>query len=443
MEPRTNFVLRLGLLSAAGLGVRLLYTLTWARDVPVTGDALTYHVLAGRIATGSGFDRPAIAGIPDPLGTGPTAEHPPLFELLLAALELAGVNSVLGQKCAMCAVGALTVVLIGLVGRSAAGERAGLIAAGLAAVYPFLWVADGSLMSETQYGAFVAAIMLAGLAFARRPSLALAAALGALTALAALTRGEALLLALLLLVPLALTRPVALGRRLALAGAALVSLALVLAPWTARNALTFQDPVLISTNSNAVFAGANCRDAYEGRFIGLWQIQCYGPRPPGDESQKASEYRRRGLEYAREHSGQLPLVMIARVGRAWDVFRPGQARLYEFFEGRAHDASRLGLIFYYPVLALAVAGALILRRRRVPLLPLLAFPLLVTVTAALVYGLTRFRFAAEPALVVLAAVALDALAARLRARVSGSRAVVARSPRRAGRLAARGPRPDA
>jgi hypothetical protein len=41
-------------------------------------------------------------------------------------------------------------------------------------------------------------------------------------------------------------------------------------------------------------------------------------------------------------------------------------------------------------------------------------PLMVTITAAVVYGLTRFRFAAEPAIVVLAAVSLDALVARLR-----------------------------
>jgi asparagine N-glycosylation enzyme membrane subunit Stt3 len=102
------------------------------------------------------------------------------------------------------------------------------------------------------------------------------------------------------------------------------------------------------------------------------------------------------------------------VGRVWDVFRPGQAVDYEFFEGRAHGASRLGLVAYYPLVLLAVWGAVLLRRRRAPLLPLLAMPLMVTVTAALVYGLTRFRFAAEPAIVVLAAVSLDALVARLR-----------------------------
>ena len=42
-------------------------------------------------------------------------------------------------------VGTVTVVLVGLLARRVAGERAGLIAAAVAAVYPLLWLADGSL----------------------------------------------------------------------------------------------------------------------------------------------------------------------------------------------------------------------------------------------------------------------------------------------------------
>ena len=428
MAFRGTFGGRLGLVSLAGLGVRLLYTLTWSRDVPVTGDALTYHVVGQGLAAGEGFTRPPIAGLPAPLGTGPTAEHPPLFELLVGALDLISVDGQLAQKCALCLVGAATVFLIGLAGREVAGERAGLVAAGLAALYPFLWVVDGSLMSETLYGALIAAILLVALRLHRVPGLPTAVALGALAGLAALTRGEAIMLAVLLLLPLALTRPLPWRGRAGLAAASLVTMALVIAPWAVRNAVTFDEPVLISTNANAVFAGANCASTYEGRWIGLWQYRCYGPRAPGDESEKAAVYRRRGVDYAGEHPERVPIVAAARVGRAWELFRPGQGRDYEWFEGRSRNASLLGLIFYYPLLLLALAGAVLVRRRRGPLLPLLALPAMVTITAALVYGVTRFRFAAEPALVVLAAVTLDALIARARAprRLSGSRAAAVR-----------------
>jgi hypothetical protein len=58
---------------------------------------------------------------------------------------------------------------------------------------------------------------------------------------------------------------------------------------------------------------------------------------------------------------------------------------------------------------LAVAGGWLLRRRRQPLVILLMPVAMVTLTALLTYGSTRFRFAAEPSIVVLAAVAADAL----------------------------------
>jgi hypothetical protein len=61
---------------------------------------------------------------------------------------------------------------------------------------------------------------------------------------------------------------------------------------------------------------------------------------------------------------------------------------------------------------LAIAGAWLLHRRRQPLVILLMPVAMVTLTALLTYGSTRFRFAAEPSIVVLAAVALDALVRR-------------------------------
>jgi hypothetical protein len=60
----------------------------------------------------------------------------------------------------------------------------------------------------------------------------------------------------------------------------------------------------------------------------------------------------------------------------------------------------------------AAAGAVVLRRRREPLAILLVPIAMVILTALSTYGSTRFRFAAEPSVVVLAAVALDALARR-------------------------------
>jgi 4-amino-4-deoxy-L-arabinose transferase-like glycosyltransferase len=410
---------RLALILAGALVIRVLYTLLVAQDIPVIGDALTYHLLGENIADGKGFERaphPQLAPFEGWKPGVPTAEHPPLFPLLIGLFTKLGATGYLAQKLLLCVVGTATVGFVGLAGREAAGATAGLVAAALAAAYPFLWVVDGSLMSETLYGALLAATLWLALRFARRPSLGLAAGLGALVALAALTRGEALLLAPLLLVPLAVRAGAAWRSRLTLAAVALGAFALVLAPWTIRNLTVFEEPVLISTNGNAVFVGSNCDPVYYGDFIGLWNFNCYGDAPRGDESESAVAYRERGFDYARDHAGRLPLVMGARFLRVWDLYRPLQQAAYESLEGRSETASRIGLAFYYPLLLLAAAGAVILRRRRAPLWPLLAFPVMVTITAVVIYGVTRFRFAAEPALCVLAAVALASIPTAVAAR---------------------------
>jgi 4-amino-4-deoxy-L-arabinose transferase-like glycosyltransferase len=427
-----GFAARLALILAGALALRVLYTVLVAQDIPVIGDALTYHLLGGKIADGHGFERaphpqlePFDAWVPG----RPTAEHPPLFPLLIGIFTKLGADSYLAQKLLLCGVGTGTVALIGLAGRELAGATIGLVAAGIAALYPFLWVVDGSLMSETLYGALLAATLWLAIRFWRRPSLGLAAGVGALGALAALTRGEALFLVPLLLLPMAWHGAGTWRGRAALAAVAIGAFVLVLTPWTVRNLIVFEEPVLISTNGSAVFVGANCDAVYHGEYKGLWNFNCYGSAPGGDESQEALAYRDRGFDYIRDNTGRLPLIMGVRLLRVWDFYKPGQQASYETLEGRSETASRMGLAFFYPLLILALAGAVLLRRRGAPLWPLLAFPVMVSITAVVIYGVTRFRFAAEPALCVLGAVALAAAAStmktRLRAGISQSQSTPA------------------
>lgn len=396
-----TFERRLLLIVLGGLAVRVAYAIV-NRHYPVVGDAATFHAEAAHLAHGDGFRRV--------FEDVPTAEHPPVHIVLLALTDLVGLGSITAQKLVLAGVGALTVGLIGLIGRQLAGPRCGLVAAGIAAVYPMLWLPDGSLMSETTYGVFVAASLLLALDLARRPSPGRAAALGAVLAIAALTRGEALALIPLLLAPLAWRT-----RSWRVLAAGVAAFVLVLAPWTVRNLATFDRPVLISNNSQGIWAGANCHATYYTDQIGAWVFPCYGPRPAGDESDQNAVYRKRGLTYMRRHAGRLPVVVAARIGRLYDVYRPwGQGVFFAGTEGRRPRASKLGLLCYWALLPVALAGALVLRRRRDGggLVVLLAPIAMVTLVGIATYGSTRFRFAAEPALVVLGAVALDALLRR-------------------------------
>jgi MYXO-CTERM domain-containing protein len=71
--------------------------------------------------------------------------------------------------------------------------------------------------------------------------------------------------------------------------------------------------------------------------------------------------------------------------------------------------STLGLVQYYVLMPLALLGAILLWRRRGPLLAVTAWIPIVTLTAAAAFGNTRYRTAAEMSVVILAAVAIDAL----------------------------------
>ena len=105
--------------------------------------------------------------------------------------------------------------------------------------------------------------------------------------------------------------------------------------------------------------------------------------------------------------------MAARLGRSFELFRPReQARQEAFFEGRNLRVEQAGVACYYALVLLAAYGVVVLRRRDGPWRILLAPVALVVFVTVISYGFTRLRVAAEPALVVLAAVALDAVAAR-------------------------------
>src|SRR5262249_22998169 len=155
----------------------------------------------------------------------PTAEYPPLHPAVLSIAARFGLRSVQQQRVYLCFFGAATVLLIGLLGRRVAGPTTGLVAAGIAAIYPMLFQSDAVLMPETLFALFVTAVLLIAYTARERPSLLMFGGLGLLVGLAALTRSEALLLVAFITLPLALTRPGPGRHRAMLAAVTLVATA--------------------------------------------------------------------------------------------------------------------------------------------------------------------------------------------------------------------------
>ncbi|HVG74702.1 MAG TPA: glycosyltransferase family 39 protein [Thermoleophilaceae bacterium] len=396
-----RFAVALGAIVAAGVAVRVAHTLLVAPWPPgFFNDEAYYKAVAELVARGAGFVRPG-----EYFGQGisiPTAERPPLYSLALAGLVKLHLGGPDGMRLLGAVSGGAVIALLGLLGRRLAGDRAGLIAAGLAAAYPTLIAADGALMTESLYGMFAAAALLLMQGQLREPNVRLAALLGAVAGLAALTRGEGLILLPILLLPLLRTGP---GRRAVLA--ALVAFAIVLTPWTIRNWSAFDRPVLVATESGQTIAGANCEAAYHGRNLGSWQVSCVRLTGDRNEAVDNNQAGRKGIEYARDHVERVPLVAAARVTRTWGLFWPGQVP-----EGRAKWVTYAGVAVYVLLLPLAVFGLVTLRRRRVPIWAMATPLVVVTVASLLTYGSVRFRHTAELVLVVLAAVAIDALLRR-------------------------------
>jgi 4-amino-4-deoxy-L-arabinose transferase-like glycosyltransferase len=296
------------------------------------------------------------------------------------------------------------VALIGLLGRRLGGDRLGLVAAAIAAVYPVLVTADASLMSETFYGLFVVLALLLAYRLIDRPHPRRALALGAVIGLAALTRGEGLLLLPLLAIPLA-WRGGRAGRAPRVA-AACIGVVVVVAPWTARNYLEVDRFVPISTNEGGVIGGANCDRTYHGEDLGSWSTECLPKQlEPIAKAEYAERGRRKGIEYASEHAGRLLTVVIpVRVLRTWDLWQTERQSL--LVEARDPETWRAGVILYFALLPFAGWGLVLMRRRGVPIWPLASLLVMVTVSSVGGFGNPRFRHAAELALVTAGAAGL-------------------------------------
>jgi asparagine N-glycosylation enzyme membrane subunit Stt3 len=98
-------------------------------------------------------------------------------------------------------------------------------------------------------------------------------------------------------------------------------------------------------------------------------------------------------------------VIAVRGLRMWGLWDPGRARVDA--ESRNERLQTIGVILFYPLALLALRGALVLRRRREPLLLLLAPVVMVTLVGLASYGSARLRIAAEIPVAILAAVALS------------------------------------
>jgi 4-amino-4-deoxy-L-arabinose transferase-like glycosyltransferase len=429
-RAKRNWWIAVLALTLGALVVRVVYILVFRTDTidnllpngqpyvtRVWGDGLVYHKQANLLVDGKGL----IAPLPyELLGvTQQSADHPPLYVLYLAIFSALGLRGDLTHMLVSAPIGALTALSFGLLGRRVWSPRVGIIAAAIGAFSPSMIHYPGFILSETISIPLIAAFTLFLYRLWDDPSFRNAIGAGVFLGLAILSRAEVAMVVPVAVIPLvAMLRGLRPTRKFWLLCACGASCAALVLPWVGYNLSRYEKPVYLSVGMDYALAQGNCDQTYYGDLIGFYWLDCMGQALEGtdlvfaDQSLGASHLREVGLDYIKAHKSRALLVAAARVGRVTGVYRPiQQSRLESFIENRDPWLSNASVLTYYPLAVSSIAGALVLRRRKRLVLPLVALVGVTLFATAITLAVLRYRVSAEPTLAVFSAVALQALGA--------------------------------
>jgi hypothetical protein len=407
----------LATLLAAGALVRVVWVIGWASE-PVGGlnDPALYRHLAERIAEGHGF---TYAGE----HPGPTAYYPPGYPYVLGALTwlirlLPGpAPTIFGIAVGLNVVlSVLTIAVVFELGRRLVSVPVGLAAAGALAFWPNAVIHTGLILTETLFLFLFTLMLLVALAtaaVARRPGPARMLTTGLLLGATGMVRPISFVVApLFLLLWWRDGARVAL-RRMAVVGAA--ALVLVL-PWSVRNTVRMEAPVLISTNLGDNFCIGNNPQATGGYDLArpCFQGLHAGDRPESETERQSTTFRR-AWDYIREEPVEAVLHLPAKVRYALDRDSDGLWASTDYGGHQVFTPTNfervkvVGDAYYAVVGILGAVGAVLLwrsgqptGRRRFFLLAAVVqlVPVLVT------FGDPRFKMPLYPAMAVGAGVAV-------------------------------------
>jgi 4-amino-4-deoxy-L-arabinose transferase-like glycosyltransferase len=388
------------LLVAIGLGLaaRIAYVVL-TRHYRLAGDAPEYDFEGVQIAHGHWFWTRLPYGILH-AGAWKAPGYPAWVGLWYAVLGHHPVR----VRMVQVALGAITIWLSWRLARRLFGPRTAAAAAIVVALYPLAWQYEELLYPEALATPLTLATLLeifTGVVSWRR-----AAAAGALTGVALLVRPSSEFVLLGALVAWSLTAGLRRGVALTLLSTA--AAALVLAPWTVRNAIVLGGFVPISLQDAALYGTFNGQAAHDPVFPYQWRKEpptvahLFDRRHPLSDVTLRARLISAGVSYIRRHpTSVLAAFFWNGLSRLWDIRRRSHALIEVPFEGRSRLVTNLGLDMYYPLLVLALVGLYRARRR-----PALVFGLLaVALGASIVFTVeagTRYRAPLEPLIAVMA-----------------------------------------
>jgi len=396
-----------------GLGLRV--NEAWDGRSPVF-DAAAYATIAANLDRGEGFT----------LGKGatqPASNYSPGVPLLVAGVyKLSGGVHERLARIVLALLGTLSILFTSLIGRRLSGPLAGLIGAAAIAIYPALLEYQGMLMGEP-----LAATLLAGAVLASLWAADLAGTSGrerlrwllpgVLFGALALVRPEYLGVALLVsLVILVRSGRREWSRTLVQALLVLAGVAVIVVPWTVRNAIALDRFVPVSTGGGQVlFAGTYLPSDGDPEKVGAEVVErhpeLFGPhaverlrleqilarlaarRYPGMESDKALS--KMGKEQLWDDLSEEPLEYVGFVAtKVWRIWTHGQ---------RAVMQEPGWKLFHWALLVFGLIGLVVLAlKRRWEALLIAVIFLSITAISALLVASPRRVLVMMPLLAALA-----------------------------------------
>lgn len=301
-----------------------------------------------------------------------SAQHGPLVSLLVAPFAWLFPHAYSSLRNEMAFLGAGTVVVLGGAGRTIGGDRVGLLAAGIAAVFPDFWIRDGLVVAEPVATLLVAAaVWIIAASLKGGTGLWRTAALGLLAGLVCLSRPEEVVAVLVMGVVVIFRRPAA--RRWLQLGILVVALAVPIAPWTLYNAGRFKGTVILSNDLGITLAGANCHKTYYSfAIMGYDSVPCENAaynrasRISHDEAVQSSTMRQEAQSFVLNHLDRVPLVMAMREVWFLGLYRPGWVVYASTKSDQPAWATWTQAVAFYALFTAAMAAWWSLRRRRWP-----------------------------------------------------------------------------
>lgn len=388
-------------------------------------DAGSYLTLASSIAHTGDYSLSRASGRGAGGTRGPTAYFAPAFPYYLALVDIIDGHetrrdgAIQPARVSQAVLGTITVALTGLVALELFGPTAGWIALVLAAIYPVLIELTDAIVAENLLTVFVLAAVYTGLRVRRaaraRTRLGWVAGTGVLTGLATLSHENGILL-LIPLIPAVWTRRPRLRPGALAAPALLVAMtALMVLPWTIRNAIVEHHFIPVSDETGITLVGTyNPKSAADPNVPYKWRIY-YGI--PGERSliresssmtepQLGARLEHQALHYISDHPFSPFVVAFHNTLRLFELEGTFAWRASASAISLSDNTATIGIFSFWALCLLALAGAFTRLARSAPKWVWMV-PLLLALSVVLVNVETpRFRAPVDPFLILLAAAGL-------------------------------------